>query len=192
MEKVITLFKRDMNGNRQVYDEVAPGAEWVIAGEGSATRKWNGTCCLVRDGKLYKRYTFKQGRSPSQQPPANFEAVSEPDPRTGKQEGWVPVGGGPEDKWHREAWDHCPQLSDGTHELIGPKVQGGADDQGGPPHVLVPHGEVLAPGHPPRHFSALKIYFEQYHDIEGIVWHHPDGRMVKIKGKDFGINRAKT
>jgi len=25
--------------------------------------------------------------------------------------------------------------------------------------------------------------------MEGIVWHHPDGRMVKIKGVDFGINR---
>jgi hypothetical protein len=29
------------------------------------------------------------------------------------------------------------------------------------------------------------------HDIKGIVWHHPDGRMAKIKGKDFGINRKR-
>jgi hypothetical protein len=27
------------------------------------------------------------------------------------------------------------------------------------------------------------------HNIEGIVWHHSDGRMVKIKAKDFGIKR---
>lgn len=25
--------------------------------------------------------------------------------------------------------------------------------------------------------------------FEGIVWHHPDGRMVKIKAKDFGLRR---
>ena len=25
------------------------------------------------------------------------------------------------------------------------------------------------------------------HVVEGIVWHHPDGRMVKIKRKDFGF-----
>jgi hypothetical protein len=27
---------------------------------------------------------------------------------------------------------------------------------------------------------------QTHKDIEGIVWHHPDGRMVKIKKKDFG------
>ena len=26
-----------------------------------------------------------------------------------------------------------------------------------------------------------------YMPIEGIVWHHPDGRMAKIKARDFGI-----
>jgi hypothetical protein len=25
--------------------------------------------------------------------------------------------------------------------------------------------------------------------IEGIVWHHPDGKMVKIKTRDFGIKK---
>ena len=40
----------------------------------------------------------------------------------------------------------------------------------------------------PRDFARLRSYFTE-HDIEGIVWHHPDGRMVKIKGKDFGIKR---
>lgn len=41
----------------------------------------------------------------------------------------------------------------------------------------------------PRTFGELRRYLEQ-HDIEGIVWWHPDGRMVKIKGKDFGIRRG--
>jgi hypothetical protein len=35
---------------------------------------------------------------------------------------------------------------------------------------------------------SLKAYLA-YKDIEGIVWHHSDGRMVKIKGKDFGLKR---
>lgn len=36
----------------------------------------------------------------------------------------------------------------------------------------------------PRTFEAIKerLYAEK---IEGVVWHHPDGRMVKIKRKDF-------
>lgn len=44
MRKVISLFKRDYEGTRLVFDEVVEGAEWVVAGEGIATRKWDGTC----------------------------------------------------------------------------------------------------------------------------------------------------
>jgi len=56
VKKIISLFKRDYEGTRQVYDEIVPGAEWVVAGEGVATAKWDGTACMVRDGVLYKRY----------------------------------------------------------------------------------------------------------------------------------------
>lgn len=41
----------------------------------------------------------------------------------------------------------------------------------------------------PRTFDELKSYLATS-DIEGIVWHPPDGRLVKIKGNDFGIKRA--
>ena len=40
----------------------------------------------------------------------------------------------------------------------------------------------------PRDFDGLRIWLHG-HPYEGIVWHHPDGRMVKIKGKDFGLKR---
>ena len=54
MRKIISLFQRNYDGDRLVRNEVVPGAEWVLAGEGIATRKYDGTCCMVRDGKLYK------------------------------------------------------------------------------------------------------------------------------------------
>lgn len=41
---------------------------------------------------------------------------------------------------------------------------------------------------PPRRFDLLREWFRGK-NIEGIVWHHPDGRMVKIKKKDFGLGR---
>jgi hypothetical protein len=41
----------------------------------------------------------------------------------------------------------------------------------------------------PRDFHALGEYLAT-HAIEGVVWHHDDGRMVKIKGMDFGHKRA--
>jgi hypothetical protein len=46
MRKIVSLFKRDYEGTRLVHDEAVPGAEWVLAGEGTATRKFDGTCCI--------------------------------------------------------------------------------------------------------------------------------------------------
>ena len=55
-------------------------------------------------------------------------------------------------------------------------------------HDLIAHGaELLSDA--PRTYAELREYLKPGH-IEGIVWHHPDGRMVKIKAKDFGIRRA--
>jgi hypothetical protein len=185
MKKIISLFQRNYDGDRQVRNEIVPGAEWVLAGEGVATRKWDGTCCLIRDGKLYKRYEVKAGSKP----PENFEPANEVDPNTGKQQGWLPVGDGPEDRWFREAFD--APLPDGTYELLGPKIQG--NPEGLAKHVLTRHGiDVLTDA--PRDFDGLKEFL-QAGDIEGIVWWRspadPDCEKVKIKAKDFGIKRGK-
>ncbi len=182
MKKIISLFQRNYNGDRLVRNEVVPGAEWVPEGEGGATQKLDGTCCMIRDGRLFKRYEVKKGGKP----PINFESANEVDEITGKQQGWVPVGDGPEDRYHREAFES--NMPNGTYELCGPKVQG--NPEGLRKHILFPHG-CIALENVPRDFYGLKNYFQSY-DIEGIVWHHPDGRMVKIKGKDFGIKRQKS
>lgn len=203
MKKIISLFQRNYDGDRMVRNEVVPGAEWVLAGEGVATRKYDGTCCLIRDGKLYKRYEIKPGGKP----PANFEPANEVDDVTGKQQGWVPVGDGPEDAHHREGFEWLkkwePTFVDGTYELVGPKVQG--NPEGYESHLLILHGkQTFAPWDASRMdgggtwmtsmskvptFDSIRDFLAQ-HDIEGLVWHHPDGRMVKIKGKDFGIKRG--
>ncbi len=180
MKKIISLFKRDYEGTRLVYDEVVPGAEWVQRAEGAATVKIDGTSCLVRDGKLYKRYDAKKGKTP----PSNFEpAQDEADEVTGHWPGWIPVGDGPEDKLHREAFENSYKLHDGTYELIGPKVQGNPYHMLGK-HELTRHGAWLFDIEPPRTFNALKEWFSVT-TVEGIVWHHPNGEMVKIKRRDF-------
>lgn len=190
MQKIISLFQRNYDGDRLVRNEVVPGAEWVLEGEGVATQKHDGTCCSVVDGRLFKRYEAKKGKAA----PWNFVVASEIDPQTGKQQGWVPVGDGPEDRWHREAFEEYIDLGsggtrpipDGTYELCGPKVQGNPERLDY--HMLIPHGSVQVDA--PRTFRELKKWFAT-RDIEGIVWHHEDGRMVKIKAKDFGIQRVK-
>lgn len=200
MKKIISLFVRNYDGDRLVRNEVVAGAEWVIAGEGTATRKFDGTCCTVRNGKLYKRYEVQKGR----QPPPNFEPANEVDPATGKQQGWLPVGDGPDDQWHREAFDRgkavvgCTgglyaalswdcgliwgAIEDGTYELCGPKVQSNPEGVFGT-HALFRHGCIELKDCP-RDFDGLKGYLQD-NRIEGVVWHQSDGRMVKIKRKDF-------
>jgi hypothetical protein len=42
----------------------------------------------------------------------------------------------------------------------------------------------------PRDFDGLREYLAGK-DIEGIVWHHSDGRMAKIKLRDFGHKRQR-
>lgn len=176
MIKIPTIFVRDMSKQPAlVIPEWVPGTEWVRDGEGVATRKWDGTSCLIRDGKLYKRRELRRGDVA----PADFESLGT-DENTGKTVGWVPVGDGPEDRWHREALNPG---HDGTFELVGPKVQGNKDrfDK----HTLVAHGyeQIECPA---RDFDGLKSFLSGA-QMEGLVWHHPDGRMAKIKRRDFGL-----
>lgn len=178
MKKIISLFKRHYDGDRGVYNEIVEGAEWVANGEGVATRKWDGTSCLIRGGKLYKRFDAKRGKTP----PPNFEPAQDPDPITGHHPGWIPVGDGPEDRWHREAWK--PEkgiIPDGTYELIGPKINGNRDKA--TEHMFMAHGDTQYVSCP-RTYEEIKDWLADK-EIEGVVWHHPDGRMVKIKKKDF-------
>lgn len=184
MQKIPTLFERDWTGDRsRVLNRVTSGCDWVIAGDGIATRKLDGTCCLIRGGRLYKRRELKKGETP----PQYFEEVSH-DPETEKTVGWLPVDDGPGDKWHREAFGLRDDWMDGTYELIGPKVQGNPERKD--EHVLIKHGEGIAGiiADVPRSFDGLKSWFVNQ-DIEGVVFHHPDGRMAKIKKRDFGLKR---
>jgi len=177
MKKIPSLFKRNYEGQpRLVYNEVVPGCEWVLNGDGVATRKFDGTACWVSSGLLYKRYDLKKGRT---KPDGFIPAQPKPDEVTGHWPGWVLVGDGPDDKWHREAF-HLT-FPDGTYELCGPKIQGNPEEFGA--HVLVIHG-VEEYEDCPVGFETLKSWLGPL-NIEGIVWHHPDGRMAKIKTKDF-------
>jgi uncharacterized protein DUF5565 len=192
VKKIPTVFERDWDGDRsRVLDQVVPGCEWVLAGEGVATRKYDGTCCLIRDGRLYKRHQVRAGKSK----PEGF-VIEAADVKTDKLIGWVPVDRyAPEDRWIMEAAiEHLHPLlpppavglPDGTYELLGPKVRG--NPEGLASHVLLGHDDAEQLPDAPRSFAEFRAWFEE-HDVEGIVWHHPDGRMAKLKARDFGVKR---
>ena len=190
MKKIPTIFERDWEGDRsRVINVPHPDCAWVFAGEGVATRKLDGTCCLFDQGKLWKRRELRKGEAA----PFDFNEVDH-DETTGKRVGWVPVGDGPEDQWHREALEHAatvgvPLRNGHTYELIGPKIQG--NPEGAMRHILIAHDGLAMESDTSRDFDGLRGFLSGK-DIEGLVFHHPDGRMAKIKLRDFGLKRIKA
>ena len=81
MKKIPTLFKRtfDAQHRKSIVNEVTPGMEWVLDGEGIATVKIDGTCCAIIDGRFYRRYDAKRGKTP----PEGAIPCCEPDLVTG-------------------------------------------------------------------------------------------------------------
>lgn len=180
MKKMKTVFIIDRTTNRAIND-VTPECRWVIDGEGVAARKFDGTSSMIEDGVLFRRYDAKPGRVP----PAGFiPCMSEPDPVTGHNPGWLPCDrNAAADRFHFEAFDRLAVRENGTYELVGPKVQGNRDHFS--EMTLVRHGRDVLEDFP-RTFAGMREYLEA-HEIEGVGFHHPDGRMAKVRRKDFGI-----
>lgn len=182
MKKIPTLFVRDFDSyHKLVINEVTPGCEWVIKGEGVATRKWDGTCVMMSDdGSWYARREVKPGK----EAPSRF-IVEDIDETTGKMVGWEPIEQSGFAKFHREAIKQHPDrvYEPGTYELIGPKINRNPEDH--PYHHLVEHA-TASTFDAPRDFDGLVKWLEPF-PHEGIVWHHPDGRMAKIKRRDFPL-----
>lgn len=70
MKKIPTLFERIFENNKKIgiTPTVTKGMEWVLASEGDATVKIDGSCTAIIDGKFYKRYDAKKGKRPLKEP----------------------------------------------------------------------------------------------------------------------------
>jgi hypothetical protein len=183
MRKIPTLFVRDWDGDRRyVLPEVTPGCEWVINGEGMPTRKYDGACFMFDGERWWARREVKEGKTE----PPGFVLLGT-DPETGKMMGWEPTGQSSFAKVHAAVLARFdPSLTTwraGTYELCGPKVNG--NPEGFTTDTLVIHEDAL-PLDAPRGFDGLAVWLHA-HPYEGIVWHHPDGRMAKIKRRDFRV-----
>jgi hypothetical protein len=184
MKKIPTLFVRIFEHNKIkiITHEVTKGMEWVLNGEGTATVKYDGSCCAIINGEFYKRYDAKNGKKP----PEGAIPCCEPDPITGHHPHWVKCDrNNPNDKWFWKAYDTTPIYHniDGTYEAVGLHFQGNPygfkyDD------ILIKHGiehiEQLE-----RSFDGIRRFLEE-HYIEGIVFWKDGEPQCKIKRSDFG------
>lgn len=183
MQKIPTIFVRDFTRNGRITEEWNPACLWVRDGEGIATVKWDGTSCMWDGEHLWKRREIKAG----QPVPEGFQLAGH-DEETGKTVGWVMIGMGPDDQYHWKGLQDRKEtlgLVIGTYELVGPKVQGNKHRWS--VHTLIMHGRDHLPSCPRTHGGLRVFLSDPANNFEGVVWHHPDGRMAKIKKRDFGF-----
>jgi hypothetical protein len=185
LDKIPTLFVRDERF--RVTPVVTPGCEWVLAGEGVATEKLDGT--NIRITAALHGGALHVGNVEKRRKPSREEAAA------GIEPGYVPASDDdPADRWIMAAARGMSLWTEGTipHEAIGPKIQG--NPLGLMRHTAVP---LLVESLPvyvyvARTFEGLREWtatqdslYSPGHPAEGVVFHHPDGRMAKIKRKDF-------
>lgn len=186
MKKIPTLFIRTFEGHsvKNTTDQVTPGFEWVLQGDGVATVKLDGACCAVIDGALYKRYDAKNGKKP----PEGAIPCCDPDPVTGHWPHWVLCDAhNPSDRWFFEAYKDAACggifiLEDATYEAIGPHFQG--NPYGLETDTLVRHG--MLPVRVDRSFEGIREYLRM-NPIEGLVFWKDGQPQCKIKRTDFGF-----
>lgn len=184
MKKIPTLFERKFINNEvvEITDHITNGVEEVLK-KGIATIKIDGSCCAIINGKFYKRYDAKKGKTP---PVGAIPCQEKADEVTGHFPHWVEVKEeDPNSKWYLNALKNTPEeLKDGTYEAIGPHFQrnpyGLSDD------ILEKHG-VKVIKDCPRDFEGIKNYLKE-HYIEGIVFWLNGEPKCKIKRSDFGFD----
>lgn len=185
MKKMPTLFTRIFENHRpiSILNEVTQGCEWALTDESIATQKLDGTCCLIKNGKLYARYDYKEGRT---LPEGAIPCQEQPDTTTGHFPHWVPVADQPQYKYYIKAFEAQKPLDDGTYELCGEHFQGNPENIKG--DLLIKHGAIVL-NDVPKTFEGIRDYLEN-NWIEGIVFYNRNGDMCKIKRSDFGFNWA--
>lgn len=204
MKKISTVFIINRETNLAI-PEVLKGNEWVINGEGVATVKFDGSSCLINEGVLFKRWNRKLTKKsialkrkaarkgedfiPDESmfrpiPDGAVRCNESFDPKTLHWPHWVPVNNVPSDKFHIEAFNalkEANKVEDGTFEICGPSIR--CNPHNFESHILVKHGSVEV-DIADRSFAGLKLFMEDFVG-EGFVFHNEDGRMAKLRKKDF-------
>lgn len=186
MKKIPTIFDRNWQSDRKVNATLVVDFDF----EGAiATEKIDGTNIRItmRSGTVVR---IEKRRNPSKL--QKQEGISEP---------WY-MDADPyatADKWIFDAVKHTDlaQVPDGewSAEAYGKNIQGNPlkmDKNQVFLFSLPSWRETISLTQVPHEFDALRSYlFTQKSSMhpdalmEGIVWHHPNGQMAKIKRKDF-------
>ncbi len=185
MKKIPTLFKREFENHKvsKIYPEVVEGMEWVLAGEGIASVKFDGACCAIIDGEFYKRYDAKQGKPI---PEGAIKCQDDADPITGHLPCWLKCDrNNPADKWFWVAYDNSTKeytLPEGTYEAVG--LHFNANPYNLDTDIIIKHRINIV--NVERTFEGIQEWL-MTHKEEGLVFWKDGEPQCKIKRTDFGF-----
>lgn len=205
MKKIPTLFERVFDNHKivDVLPNIQVGCEDAFF-NGIATVKWDGACCAIINGELYKRYDSKKGKKV---PEGAIKCQEEADLITGHLPCWVKCDeSNPADKWFFAALEYYKNtesieagstetvpfirvktvIIDGTYEAVGKHFQG--NPYGLNYDTIIRHGVDYVKVD--RNFNAIRHYLEN-NKIEGIVFWKDGEPKCKIKRSDFGFEWGK-
>lgn len=185
MKKIPTLFERVFENHRivDILPNITPGCEEAFL-HGEATVKFDGACCAIINGKFYKRYDAKKGKTP----PEGAIPCCDPDPITGHWPHWVPVSSvDTADQWFIRAKRNYEffgnKLEEGTYEAVGPHFNGNSYDLNY--DILCKHGMAIM--YVERDFDSIKRCLTENEGMEGLVFWLNGEPVCKIKRSDFGL-----
>lgn len=214
MKHIPTLFLREPGLGGRLTGEVNPQCQWVLDGQGIATRQFDGIACLFAGHKLglYTRHLRRLTHTATlrvQEPgchrvdsdyapgPQGWISATDMPPQGGYTwPGWRPVLTQEIVYWaalRRTLWGFLVDDTYGDFSFDGFPV--GTYELVGPlvadnaegfaSECLLAHGCVRE-DNSVRDIQGLYVYLKE-NFIEGIVWQHPDGRRAKIQRRDFGL-----
>lgn len=189
MHKIPTIFERDWEGNHAVIDKYIIHPSFMA--ESKATEKIDGmnVRLTVRNFTIVR---LEKRRNPDKIQKA--KGITDP---------WYvdATEGDPQDKflWAAARNTDLTIMLDGewSGEAVGPNIQGNPLNLEKNIVMIFTLNQAPLFNNVPNDYEGLKAWLPLQESkygkgkIEGIVWHHPSGRMAKIKTKDFkgSLNR---
>lgn len=218
MKKMTRVLEVDLSIGESI-NKLRNGAEWILTSDCLPTIKLDGTACMIKGGKLYRRYNAKMkprllhlAKDGYVYNPSDFKRMPEnpilcnefPNPNSGSFPVWILCKESePNDKLHIEAFNNLKDKVDGTYELIGEKINGNKLNLNG--MFLVRHkstpdeleritGKAMHLSEIPNPENAeLTDFLIWVRDnlFEGLVFHNKKtGDMLKLRRND--LTRAAT
>ena len=192
MKKIKTIFERNWEGDKTVVNTFIEGVDEEVLLMGIPTEKIDG---------MNVRATLRSGTCVRLEKRRNPDKIQK---HKGIEEPWY-VDASPfeqGDKWLYDALSNTPldDLPDGewSGEAVGPNIQGNPLNLDTNRIVFFSLGQCPSFESVPNTYNELKEWLPKQQSlygnncgIEGIVWHLPDGEMLKIKTKDFKPDNRK-